>query len=189
MGPTILNKSPKYGDLKQGYAVSAAVSSMIPNIDIANPAVVKYARLLLGTREALRDSLDDIASYAAKDDGQLSCKPNHDLPEDAKLALHHVKMHTADANLTPTKLAYVVAFFGCIRRGECEDAYKVLSEYCDYCASIGDDVCHSNEFSTLIFSANSLTKKLQELANKQPPVATTELLRSFTKGTLVYEPK
>lgn len=175
MGPTIFNKASKYGDIHQGFAVTAAIASMCAGIDERNPAVVKFARLVLGTDEAIRDSIDDIASYAAKTtDGRLSFIPA-ELPIEAREALVSIKMHTAKYDLTPTELAYVVAFFGCIKRQSFFAAYKTLSEYYEYTISIGGK-SGSSEFAELIGSAAELTRRLKMREDEAARVAMTTRL-------------
>ena len=131
MSLTIHNKSPMYGDINQGYMVTEIICSFGPHIDARNPAVVKYARLLLGNDDAIRDSIDDIASYATKSNGKLSFEP-HALPAAATIALRFIHSHVAHWSSSPTQLAYIVAFYGCLLRGSNEKAYEVLDEYAEY---------------------------------------------------------
>lgn len=177
MGPAILNKTPVYGDINQGYAVTEEIAKCCAGIDIRNPAVVKFARLLLGSDEAIRDSIDDIASYAAKTmDGRLSFIVA-ELPIEAKYALISIKTHATRYDLTPTELAYVVAFFGCIKRGSFFAAYKTLSEYYEYTVSIGGK-SGSSEFAELIGGAVELTRRLKMRKDEAARFATATRLQA-----------
>lgn len=176
MGPAILNKTPVYGDINQGYTVTEELSKCCAGIDTRNPAVVKFARLLLGTDEAIRDSIDDIASYAAKaTDGRLSFV-TAELPIEAKEALVSIKMHATNYSLTPTELAYVVAFFGCIKRGSFFAAYTTLAEYYEYTVSIGDEP-DSSRFAALIGGAVELTRRLRIHKDEAARVSTNAALK------------
>ena len=128
---TIHNKSDKYGDLHMGYYVCEQLASFT-GIDLRNPATVKFARLLLGNSEAVRDSIDDIVSYASKSHGLLDFKPNTEVPETAKTILCILNtIQCGYGPLPPGVLAYMTAYFAAIWRGEHFFANELLIEMLD----------------------------------------------------------
>ena len=137
---TIHNKSDKYGDLHMGYYVCEQLASFA-GIDLRNPATVKFARLLLGNGEAVRDSIDDIVSYAWKSNGLLDFKPNTEVPETAKLILCILATIQCEYGpLSPGVLAYLTAYFAAIWRGEHLFANELLIEMLDDSRSGFDDI-------------------------------------------------
>lgn len=154
---TIYDKSSKYGDLRQGFAASAAVSKLVDTIDLRNPAVVKYARLLLGNSEAVRDSIDDIASYANKTDGKLMFKPDYDnLPEDVRVVISLVSDYARiTAMADPVELAYVIAFLSAMRRGEPHLAMSLLLEF--------ETRGYTDGLKTLVMLTNLLTRAIERM--------------------------
>lgn len=125
---TIHNKSDKYGDLHMGYYVCEQLASFT-GIDLRNPATVKFARLLLGNGEAVRDSIDDIVSYACKSNGLLDFKPNEEVPETAKTILCILSAIQHEYGPLPHGvLAYMTAYFAAIGRGEHFFANELLVE-------------------------------------------------------------
>lgn len=127
----IHNKSDKYGDLHMGYYVCEQLASFT-GIDLRNPATVKFARLLLGNSEAVRDSIDDIVSYACKSNGLLDFKPNTEVPETAKTILCILAtIQGGYGPLPPGVLAYLTAYFAAICRGEYLFAIELLVEMFD----------------------------------------------------------
>ena len=141
---TIHDKSDKYGDLHMGYYVCEQLASFT-GIDLRNPATVKFARLLLGNGEAVRDSIDDIVSYACKSNGLLDFKPNAEVPETAKTILCILStIQGGYGPLPPGVLAYLTAYFAAICRGEYLFAIELLVEMldgrsgiCDVCYQLG----------------------------------------------------
>ena len=139
---TIHNKSDKYGDLHMGYYVCEQLASFT-GIDLRNPATVKFARLLLGNGEAVRDSIDDIISYARKSDGLLDFKPNAEVTETVKTILCILgTIQGGYGPLPPGVLAYLTAYFAAICRGEDLFAIELLVEMFDDSRSGICDVCY-----------------------------------------------
>lgn len=151
---TIYDKSEKYGDLQQGFAACLALSTFIDTIDLRNPATVKYARLLLGNSEAVRDSIDDIASYAKKTGGELSFKPDTKLPTDILLVVNYVADYkTITSHTDPVEIAYVVAFLSALRRGDYSLAMSLLLEF--------SESMNVDGVKTLLILANKLIDALE----------------------------
>ena len=136
---TIHNKSDKYGDLHMGYYVCEQLASFT-GIDLRNPATVKFARLLLGNGEAVRDSIDDIISYAHKSNGLLDFRPNTEVPETAKTIIQILStIQHSYGPLSPGVLAYLTAYFAAIWRGEHVLANELLIEmFSDSRSGFGD---------------------------------------------------
>lgn len=144
MGVQIYDKSPTYGDLQQGFTVSEYVAQISKGlIDVRNPASVKFARIVLGTSAAIRDSLDDIASYAKKDTvpGTLSFKPDPYIGQRANLILEEVRNFITDApieRVDAVDIAYACAIYTCAVRpyeGQLEAENNINESY-KYCAEL-----------------------------------------------------
>lgn len=132
----LYDKSSDYGDLRKGFAVSAALSTGTSVIDLRNPASVKYARLLLGSDNAIRDSLDDIASYLKKDVSihRLTFDCDNLLSAKTRLALEAIAVFAEswrfelEEPLTALDIAYMTAIYGCLNRRS-NKAEEVMDEY------------------------------------------------------------
>ena len=174
---TLYDKSLKYGDLHKGYFVCEAISHMVDGIDLRNPATVKFARLLLGNSEAVRDSIDDIASYAKKSDGILDFKPDSVIPDDVMAVLDVTARFCEVHDPDPTILAYVVAFFSAIRRKEYMLALSLFNEYNSYNKEVQRPIgLVYIEASSMLSWAEYLVAELKKLEQQKattqnPPAA------------------
>lgn len=167
---TIHNKSDKYGDLHMGYYVCEQLASFT-GIDLRNPATVKFARLLLGNGEAVRDSIDDIVSYAWKSNGLLDFKPNTEVPETAKTILCILATIQREYGpVPPGALAYLTAYFAAIWRGEHFLAIELLTEtFGDSRSGFGDIAYPLGLLKSVIRSTSQLMESMrngQEETNK-----------------------
>lgn len=166
---TIYDKSDKYGDLHMGYYVCEQLASFT-GIDLRNPATVKFARLLLGNGEAVRDSIDDIVSYACKSNGLLDFKPNAEVPETAKTILYILRtIQGCYGPLSPGVLAYLTAYFAAICRGEYLFAVELLVEMLDSRSGLCDSYRLLGMLKTIIRDTSQLMEPMrngQEETNK-----------------------
>ena len=167
---TIHDKSDKYGDLHMGYYVCEKLASFT-DIDLRNPATVKFARLLLGNGEAVRDSIDDIVSYAHKSNGLLDFKPNTEIPETAELILCILATIQCEYGpLSPGALAYLTAYYAAIWRGEHVLANELLIEMLDDSRIDFLDVTHQlGGLNSIIRGTSQLMESMrngQEETNK-----------------------
>lgn len=177
MAITYYDKSQKYGDLKQGYAVAKVIAAICPQIDLRNPATVKFARLILGNADAIRDSIDDIATYASRSGGRLDFMPETYSPATSAL-LFRVQQHAKSFPTTPVKLAYVSAFLASTVRGDHETASALLLEYYEYLRAeefFQSDSAARKEIEALAFSAHELTWQIADNAPPPKPVSREEL--------------
>lgn len=169
MGLTIYDKSSKYGDLHEGYAVTAAICEMSKLIDPRNPAVVKFARLILGNDDAVRDSIDDIATYARMSMGSLTFNPAR-VSAKTQAVVMCVAEHRRTFALLPTAMAYVCAYYGCVSR-DSKMAYEVLAEYAEYLYSnCADSTSNDSQILSLIAGARRIKAAIERLpASPQQP--------------------
>lgn len=171
---TLYDKSSKYGDLHKGYFVCEAISHMVNGIDLRNPATVKFARLLLGNSEAVRDSIDDIASYAKKSEGILDFKPDSEMPDDVMAVLDVTARFCEVHDPDPTILAYVVAFFSAIRRKEYMLALSLFNEYNSYSTGAQRPISLIyTEASSMLSWAEYLVAEFEKLEQRKAARART----------------
>lgn len=168
MGPILYDKTPKYGDINKGFAVSAQIAAMCPTmIDLANPAVVKYARIILGTDEATRDSIDDIASYAAKTGGSLSAVQDLNLPQVTQDVMALIEKYVDCHTVSPVILAYVSAILAAVGRGSKQLAFELILEYSDYLSAAVITTADSYVADIVSYAAQ-LTQVLDARAKEEP---------------------